>query len=84
MDELFDDTHSQFSTMNISIGQNWLNKKKTIWVYSSSPHKWDRNNKCKRYMFSLSQLKNASKIVIFQFSWWCVKVVYKPPWSILW
>ena len=30
---------SQLSTMNISIGQNWLNKKKPSWVYSSSPLK---------------------------------------------
>ena len=33
--------------MNISVGQKSRNKKKPIWVYSSSPHKWGRNNKKK-------------------------------------
>ena len=34
-----------YATMNISFGQNCLDKKKPIWVYSSSPLKRGRNNK---------------------------------------
>ena len=36
--------HYQLSTMNISIGESCLNKKKPIWVYSSSPLKRSYSN----------------------------------------
>ena len=36
--------HSHFSTMNISIGQNCLDKK-PIWVYIPFPGKWGQNQK---------------------------------------
>ena len=47
LDKLSYDT--RLSTINISIGENWLDKrKKPIWVYSSSPLKRGRNNKTKQ------------------------------------
>ena len=46
--------------MNISVGQNCLNKK-TIWVYSSSPHKWGRNNCSSALLNTVSNTKSLLK-----------------------
>ena len=38
--------------MNISIGQNWLNKKKPFeYIVPPSPLKWGRNKKLDKFVF---------------------------------
>ena len=56
--------------MNLSIGQNCLNKKKPIWVYSSSTHKRDRNNYC-LHSCLVDQIKELENYEIYK------TVVYK-------
>ena len=51
--------------MNKSIGQNWLNKK-TIWIYSSFPHKLGRNKKESIQSFFIGANDFLFEIV----NWW--------------